>query len=210
MYERLRQILTAHNCYALVQIIMALRKTTPPSLKLSAQKLKSGLVYLMIIMSTMLCVLCWVDYKTRYSFTQNIDKCCGTCRLALKSLYRLEGHGIRELSESVQNLRPGRIFLEGPSFLTTRHLVQPGYFLQSGGARKKVYCLGRGDFFTLHTMTKQGSKHLFLHFQEVLAHVFRVKPEMPNKYCMLARLLGRRNLGATTTFIKHISNQHFY
>ena len=33
---------------------------------------------------------------------------------------------------------------------------------------------------------------------------------MPNKYCMLARLLGRGKLGATTTFIKHITNQHFY
>ena len=42
-------------------------------------------------------------------------------RLALKSLYRLESHEIRELSEIVQNLRPrvsgGGDFPEGTTFL---------------------------------------------------------------------------------------------
>ena len=76
-------------------------------------------------------------------------------RLALKSLYRLESHEIRELSEIVQNLRPGRMFLEGPPFLTTCHLVQPEYFLVVRGGE---YRLGRGIFFTLHTMTKKSKR----------------------------------------------------
>ena len=96
-----------------------------------------------------------------------INNVVAPVRLALKSLYyRLESHEIRELSDIVQNLRPGRMFLEGPPFLTTCHLVQPEYFLvvRGGGIPPR-----KGDFFHITYYDKKiqkGSKHLFCIFRK--------------------------------------------